>query len=111
MTELILKAGKLLFVSSGVYSSYTIDSHFVSLRDITKTELTQIIQTAAEKSIDKNGKLVDYNAMYKVIPLMITAGLLLEIDCKQFYLGEYDEIELFDIKISRPVKGEIINDN
>ena len=99
--ELILRAGRLLHTSSGQYSDYTVEGHFVALRDITRTEIKAIIQSAAELSIDDDRKFEEGEAQDKLMPLMIKAGLLLEVDSLEFHMGSYGEIDLFGLKVDR----------
>jgi hypothetical protein len=107
----LVKAGKLFFLSSGYYSDYSIQGHFLALEDIT-TELFQSVVDELKAEIDsgtlrrshdragvelsisnKNSILDDY-----FLPRLVKRGVILEIDVEEIEIGGYGELEIEGVK-------------
>ena len=97
-------AGKLFCLSSGEYSDYGYEGHFLALMDITNDVLTEAKNRATERAkVEPNswGKipgpdedwLIRDAARSNFIPELVRMGAVLDIDCTEIHLGSYGNLE------------------
>ena len=111
--SVVVKAGRLFYVSQGSYSDYFVEAHFLALEDLT-TELFQSVvdEIKAEintpegikseyRTINKNSPKYDKNSevMSCLIPRLLRRGVIMDIDCIELHKGEYGLHELPGVKI------------
>ncbi len=93
MQNVELKAGELIVFSSGEYSSYGYDGHFVALRDVSNDEMLELVSALkAEESSDPD-ELYGH-ARDSFIARAIQQGWLLSVNCREIHYGSYGELNL-----------------
>lgn len=99
----LVAAGKLFCFSQGEYSDYGYVGHFLALVPITKTLFEQVkdacmvrIRAGEGKSyglpvdLDDDGA-VDRAMRDMFLPELVRSGAVMDIDCEELHLGNYDE--------------------
>lgn len=108
--NLQVKAGRLFCFSSGEYSDYGYQGHYLALQDIDKDFFDGVIERI-EADLKKNGvpdqftqEKIEYYAAddYEIssaierafLPAIIRSGAVMEIDVQEIHIGSYGQIEL-----------------
>lgn len=106
MEEIYVKAGKLFCFSEGEYSDYHYVGHFLALVDITTATVKQAKDNALKRIMSgeyrPNGDKIDISKDRAIkaaqlelfIPELIRQGVMLDVDCKEIYIGSYGELDL-----------------
>lgn len=96
MQNLELKAGELICFSTGEYSDYGYNGHFVVLQDVKSDEVSTVVKECKEdrKNREANGEywFGDIHEMF--IAQCIKRGWLLSIDCREIHIGSYNNLDL-----------------
>lgn len=106
MRDLNLPAGRLLYFTTGECSDYQIEGFFVSLDVISREKLLEVSDGIKKGILSKELPVdswldvededdVDRAVKDHFLAGCIRAGLLLEIDPKEYHLGGYGRLELF----------------
>lgn len=95
-------AGKLFCFSSGEYSDYGYEGHYLALVDITGELLEQAKENAKERANvtpDAGGNLpeedyeLEYGTRQFFIPELLKLGAMLDIDCAEIHIGSYGQLD------------------
>lgn len=110
--DVFVKAGKLFCFSSGEYSDYGYEGHFLALVDINQALFQRIVdEIKADINEGKHelyGKKVtaesdDYEKQCvlrdQFMPRLVRQGVILDIDCTEIYLGSYGRLELEGVEV------------
>lgn len=80
----ISKAGKLLCVDSGVYSSYSVHGFFVVLRDFDPhAELAEYLD------VNPKQRVIYSFDEHRFLAALLSKGLLMEVEYGTLYLSDY----------------------
>lgn len=85
-----VEAGKLICFSSGEYSDYGYNGHFLTLEPLTRPMVEEVKVECEAKAISENGD--KYGAREFFIPSLIKRGLIMVVDCQEIHLGEYGDL-------------------
>ena len=85
-----IPAGKLLLISQGAYSDYTVCSIARLLKPINKEVWDRLI---AEFRAESDWA---YDAMDKMVPRLIKDGYIEEVEYQELYLGSYGELRTWE---------------
>lgn len=106
MENIDIKAGQLIMLSSGQYSDFGYNGHFVALENIDRGKvdhIKRIVEDRYKKSNDAYEKwaetrqgeypgVIDRHETF--IAEMIRCGLVLSLDVRELYLGSYGDLDL-----------------
>jgi len=87
-----IMAGHLLFFSSGEYSDYGYNGHYVALKDITSSLIESIKNDVNAQAAKPEGWRLDKHE--KFIARMISEGYLLSLTVSELHLGSYGDLSL-----------------
>lgn len=87
-----VEAGKLIVFSSGEYSDYGYDGHFLTLEPLTRPMIEEVKTECEAKAVKEYGD--KYGARDHFIPALIKRGLIMTVDCQEIHLGEYGELSV-----------------
>ena len=107
-TPIFSKHEKIM-VTKDSNDDFCILGHYVFLRNIYKSQLQKIIQTAAEISVDEHGSISSYDNQNHVIPLMVQLGFLTEFQIFEIKLT--DELNIMGLKVEKPIPVDAILKN
>jgi len=104
--NIVFRAGSLLCLTTGEYSDYYIQGHFVALQDIRQTDIAattgvaKAIRYASDKEwddwgVDEEGPTPPLINLHKsFIAAMIRGGFLMDVTCKEMHLGGFGELDV-----------------
>ena len=104
--DLTVPAGRLFCFSSGEYSDYSYEGHFVALVDITPETFNAVTEAIKAKILSgefkRYGEPVtseddwEFSSLMKdnFLPEFLRSGAALEVDCKEIHIGSYDSLDL-----------------
>jgi hypothetical protein len=97
--ETLIHAGHLFCFSSGEYSDYGYQGHFLALEEINRARYNELIdeakasETAKEAEADSKGEWYFADPRGAFIGSLIRAGLVMAITCPEIHLGSYGELD------------------
>ncbi len=81
-----VEAGKLICFSSGEYSDFGYNGHFLTLEPLTRPMVEEIKAECIREAESR------YDQQDNFIPKLIKRGLIMAVDCQVIYLGPYGEL-------------------
>lgn len=83
-----VEAGKLICFSTGEYSDYSYDGHFLTLEPLTRPVVEEIADICRARALEENR----YDPKGYFIPELIKRGLIMVVDCQEIHIGSYGEL-------------------
>lgn len=88
-----VEAGKLICFSTGEYSDYSYDGHFLTLEPLTRPMVEEVVEECKTKArVENDGE--EYGATGYFIPALIKRGLIMIVDCQEIHVGSYGRLEV-----------------
>jgi len=85
-----VEAGKLICFSTGEYSDYGYDGHFLTLEPLTRPMVEEVADKCRARCLEEDG----YDPKGYFIPELIKRGLIMIVDCQEIHIGSYGELDV-----------------
>lgn len=89
-----ISAGHLICFSSGEYSDYGYNGHYLALEDLTRETVNDVVEACKAKARAEDVDGDEYGATDHFIPELIRRGLIMIVDCQEIHLGSYSRLEV-----------------
>lgn len=92
MFGMIMKAGEVICIASGIYEGYDQTGPFVVTREFDLEAFVGQAKAALPEPVDVSG------LMYEIPRMLLSEGLISVMTCRKIYLGGLHEFELGEEK-------------
>jgi hypothetical protein len=95
MRDISLKAGTLIVFSTGEYSDYGYQGHFLALQDVDADKMRELGAQAEAMDKDESGdRKYEIEPNEAFIGMLIRQGFIMIVDVKEIHIGSYGRVEL-----------------
>jgi hypothetical protein len=88
MPSMVMKAGEVICIASGIYESYDRTGPFIVARDFDLEEFVDQAEAVLKDPWEVSG------LMYEIPRMLLAQGLISIMPCRKIYLGGLREFEL-----------------
>lgn len=92
MTNMVMKAGEVISIASGIYEGYDRAGPFIVVQDF---DLEEFIDKA-RATISEQWEVL--GLMYEIPRMLLAQGLITKMACRRIYLGGINDFELGEEK-------------
>lgn len=89
MSGMIVKAGEVICIASGIFESYDRAGAFVATQDF---DLNAVVETVKPSVTVEPWEINDL--MSKIPMLLLEQGLIIKMPCRNIYLGAWGKFEI-----------------
>jgi len=85
-----VEAGKLICFSTGEYSDYGYDGHFLTLGTLTRPMVEEVANKCRDRALKEN----HYDPRDFFIPELNKRGWIMVVDCQEIHIGSYGVLDV-----------------
>ena len=88
MTNMVMKAGEVISIASGIYEGYDRAGPFVVAQDFDFEAFIDKARATIEEPWEVSG------LMYEIPRMLLAQGFISKLPCRSIYLGAWNEFDL-----------------
>jgi hypothetical protein len=92
MPSMVMKAGEVICIASGIYEGYDRTGPFIVTRDFDLEAFVDEAKATVEEPWELSG------LMYEIPRILLAQGLITKMPCRRVYLGSIGDFELGEEK-------------
>jgi hypothetical protein len=92
MPSMVMKAGEVICIASGIYEGYDRTGPFIVARDFDLEAFVDKAKATVEEPWEISG------LMYEIPRMLLAQGLITKMSCRNIYLGAIGDFELGEEK-------------
>jgi hypothetical protein len=92
MTNMVMKAGEVISIASGIYEKYDRAGTFIVVQDFDLEEFVDKARATINEQWEVSG------LMYEIPRMLLPQGQITKMACREIYLGGINDFELGEEK-------------